>query len=216
MATHKNMLKREACCKDCNRHLYNAVKKYGIKNFAFEILEQGIFESDATLSDRELYWMDKLNSCDRNYGYNLRRDSSTTTEVHQETRDIFREMFIGKNNPNYGRRWTKEMKSRMSTDAKSRHNAGKYGEDWKSKISIASKKMWSNPEKRKQVSNSVSKAKEKYKFLQYKDGLLIRTWESVKEIVSENPNYKWQNIYSVCNGYKHTYMGFIWKKIPKR
>jgi hypothetical protein len=34
----------------------------------------------------------------------------------------------------------------------------------------------------------------------------------IRIIIKANPNFKWQNIYSVCNGYKPTYMGFIWKK----
>lgn len=40
----------------------------------------------------------------------------------------------------------------------------------------------------------------------------IKTFDSVEDIILENPSYKWQNIYSVCNGYKKSYMGYIWKK----
>ena len=45
-----------------------------------------------------------------------------------------------------------------------------------------------------------------------KDGEFINKFDSIKSIIEENPSYKWQNIYSVCNGYKKSYMGFIWKK----
>jgi len=38
-------------------------------------------------------------------------------------------------------------------------------------------------------------------------------WFSVEEIIKFNPNYKWQNIYAVCNGYKPTMYGYIWCKI---
>jgi hypothetical protein len=55
--------------------------------------------------------------------------------------------------------------------------------------------------------------KKKYKFLQYdKENNFLKEWDSVEEIISNNPNFKWQNIYSVCNDYKKSYMGFIWKK----
>lgn len=63
------------------------------------------------------------------------------------------------------------------------------------------------------MAKKVSKAKRLYDFEQYsKDGVLLKVWESVEDIISENPDYKWQNIYSVCNGYKKSYRGFIWKK----
>jgi len=44
---------------------------------------------------------------------------------------------------------------------------------------------------------------------------LLRKWGSIKEIILENPSYKWQNIYSCCNGYKKRIYGFKWRKIPK-
>lgn len=63
------------------------------------------------------------------------------------------------------------------------------------------------------MTKKVSESKRKYDFEQYsKDGELLKVWESVEQIVLANPEYKWQNIYSVCNGYRISYRGFIWKK----
>ena len=77
-------------------------------------------------------------------------------------------------------------------------------------------KWHEHPETLERMRKKVSIAVKKYRFQQYtRDGEFIREWESVKEIVAENPGYKWQNIYSVCNGYKKTYMGFVWKKVLK-
>ena len=71
----------------------------------------------------------------------------------------------------------------------------------------------SNLELRKQISESVSKAKQIYDFVQYDRNMnFIKRWKSIKEIIENYPSYKWQNIYSVCDGYKPTYMGFIWRK----
>ena len=50
-----------------SRHLYSAMRKYGIENFSYEVVE----ECDASLlNDRERYWINAYNSTDRNIGYN--------------------------------------------------------------------------------------------------------------------------------------------------
>lgn len=65
-----------------NDHLFNAMNKVGIENFEFFVLE---FCDQSCLSERELYWMDQLKSCERNRGYNLRRDSSSGMITSDET-----------------------------------------------------------------------------------------------------------------------------------
>ncbi len=70
-----------------------------------------------------------------------------------------------------------------------------------------------NPEIKQEMAKKVSKIKTIYSILQYdKQMNLINEFDSVKNVISENPTFKWQNIYAVCNGYKPTYMGYIWKK----
>ena len=48
--------------------LYLAIRKYGLDNFVFEIVEECLTEN---LTKQEQYWMDYYNSLDGNYGYNL-------------------------------------------------------------------------------------------------------------------------------------------------
>jgi len=209
--THSYLLNKDYCVGDVNRHLFNAVKKYGMENFSFEIIEK--VEGEESLTERELFWMVDLKSTDRDFGYNLRMDSSSKCYVHDETREIFRSIFLGEGNPNFGNRWSDDQKLKMSEIAKSRHQSGVYGDEWKSKISKASSEMWKDEEKKSEMSKKVAESKRKYDFEQYsKDGELLRVWESVEQIVLNNPEYKWQNIYSVCNGYKKSYKGYIWKK----
>lgn len=215
---HKNNLtKEEINRKAVNRHLFNSVKRHGIDNFLFEILECFIDFDENYSKERELYWMDFFNTCDRNFGYNLRRDSSTKMIVHEETRRIISENNMGSKNPNYGNYWSDEQRARMSQVQKARDHTSFYTPELRAKLSKASKLIMSNPETRKKLSESVRKAKEKkYCFIQYtRKGEFIKRWETVREIIESNPNYKWQNIYSVCNGYKPTYMNCIWKKFLK-
>lgn len=71
---------------------YRAIKKYGWNNFEHVLLEENIKDSD-TANEREMFYIEKYNSTDNNYGYNILRggcytgDScdSFTKEVHQYT-----------------------------------------------------------------------------------------------------------------------------------
>lgn len=210
-SSHRWMLKLNTCHQDCNRYLYNAVRKYSISNFKFEIVEI-VERCDIKLSERELCWMNKLNSLTK--GFNLRKDSSSGMEVHCSTRKLLSNINKGEKNGNYGNNWSTEQKARMSAIAKKRHASGNfYGEEYRKKLSEASRRVWADLNKRKSMGNKVKIAKRKFKFLQFtREGVYIRTWLSIDDIVESNPTYKWQNIYSVCNGYKPTYMNFVWKK----
>lgn len=214
LASHKYWLTRKEMSKThCNRYLYNAVQKHGWDAFDCYVLQEFPVVDEEVIAVSELFWMEWLNSTERNFGYNLRMDSSTKMIVHDETRVLLREVSTGERNPNYGNYWTERQKKRMSQIALKRHGSGLYGQEWRDKISRASTELWKDESKRKAMAENVSKAKEKYRFHQYsREGKLIKTWGSVKEIIEENPGYKWQNIYSVCNGYKKTYMGYKWVK----
>jgi group I intron endonuclease len=179
---HINKLNKSS--KDENQYFINSWKKYGRNNFYYEILEY-CEPNNSLLKNKELYYIKLYNTTDRNFGYNIRMDSSTGIIISEETR------------------------KKLSLAQKERY---KNPEERK-KLSIQSKKYWSNPDNRKQVSILVSKVKQKYKFHQLeKNGNYIKTYDTIKEIIQKNPSYKWQNIYAVCNGYKPSYMGYVWKK----
>lgn len=204
--------------KHCNRHLQNAFMKYGIENFRFSIIEQ--FESDITedfLGERELYWMIEFDSHNREFGYNLRLDTSTGTIVHDETRALISELNSGESNPNFGNFWSDSQKDQARVIAKSLHESGEvYGEEWRSKISKSSSLTWSDPEKLKIMAKSVSISKSKYCFEQLTmNGELVKEWDSMRSIIEENPDYHNIAIYSVCAGHKKSYRGFKWLKKSK-
>lgn len=218
LSHHKWQLSQPVRHKDCNRLLFYSVEKYGIDNFHFYALE--IFDKidEDILADCELEWMDKYNTCDRNFGYNLRRDSSTQTTFHKDTLKLKSENSKGEKNPNFGNRWNNEQKLHMSEVAKSRHLSGEYyTQEWKDKIGKKATEMWKNEEKKSNMATQVRLTKQKkFRWLQYsRNGELIKTWETVEDILKENPTYKWQNIYAAANYYKPTYMNFVWKKVPK-
>ncbi len=218
LASYKcNLKKEERPTKQINSYLFNAVKKYGLKNFQLEIIENFKDYDDRYASERELYWMDYYRSYETIYGYNLRRDSSTKMIVHDSTKLLLSNKYKGENNPNYNNKWTIEQKNKMSLQVKERHKSGLYyTENWKTKQGINSKRFWeSNPNIKKQMALNVKATKqEKYRFIQIDRYTkeVIKIWNSVEDIINENPTYKWQQIYSVCSGHKPTIYGFIWRK----
>lgn len=69
--------------KSINQYLIDSVKKHGKDLFFFTILEECSIED---CLEKELYWIKKLNTIDKNIGYNLRMDSSTKMIVHESTK----------------------------------------------------------------------------------------------------------------------------------
>lgn len=218
LAYHKrNLTNPIRNSKSTNRYLYNAVQKYGWENFETEILHTFEYVDEYKLGESELIWMIEYNTIDARYDYNLRLDTATKMIVSDDTRELNRINSIGEKNPNYGNRWSDDAKSRMSDIKKHQHSIGLYGDEWKRKISDKSKRFWhENPDVKSQMAEKVSKSKMKYEFHQMDDDCnLVKKWSSVKEIIEAHPDWKWQQIYSVCNGHKKRIYGYKWKKVLK-
>lgn len=176
-----------------NQHFINAWWKYGKENFEYfvlEIIDKNQDNIENIIKDKELFWMDYYQSYNRDKGYNLRRDSSTSMIVHNETRE--------KMSVSHRKRY-ENIEERIKTGKK----ASKF---WKE-----------NPEIKEQMRKKISDIHTKYSIYQYsKDGLtLIKIWNKVKDIILENPTYKTHNIYSVCSGAKPTMYGYRWIKVLK-
>jgi group I intron endonuclease len=70
--------------KRANRYLKSSWDKYGRDNFEYDVLEF-MEENEELVAGRELFWIEKLKSSDRMFGYNLRTDSSTKMLTHPDT-----------------------------------------------------------------------------------------------------------------------------------
>jgi len=169
--------------KDANFHLCKAWYKYGEDNFEYVVLED-VEKNNEKLNQRELFWMTKYKSTNRKFGYNLKFKTKGGT-LPEETR----------------KRMSDSMIKRV---AELNYDTSKHSHTfWKD-----------NPKKLKEMGIKLKLIKRKYRFEQYsRDMIFIKVWDSVEDIILNNKGWKWQNIYSVCNGYKPTYMNFIWRKI---
>ena len=212
---HIYALRRKS--KDENRHLINAWFKYGEDAFEYFVIEELEFDEEI-LKVRELYWIDDYKSTYRQFGYNLRKDSSTQMIVHEETKQLLSEIFQGENNPNYGNNWTYEQKEQMSKIKKEQYANGKVViniEACKKGCKIRNENWEKDPTLKDKMKKRVSESITEYKFYQYDKvtGELLKIWDSVHDILTANPNWKRHNIYAACSGEKPSIYGYKWKKI---
>jgi group I intron endonuclease len=101
--------------------LNNAIKKYGKDNFKKEILEE--CSSKKELNEREIYWINKLNSTDTNVGYNIatgghggnlgelvnKKIASTIRQLYNDPNSVY-------NSTEYKNRLSKGQEGRIVTE----------------------------------------------------------------------------------------------------
>ena len=115
----------------CEKPMYEldrAIKKYGIENFDYCILESfntyNLEEVNKWMDEKEDYYIQFYNSLHPN-GYNL-----LSNRHHPEFSEITKERIstscLGKNNGFYGRNHSEETRKRMSESAKRRGNNNSY------------------------------------------------------------------------------------------
>jgi group I intron endonuclease len=204
--------------KNENRYLINSWHKYGENNFEYFVLEYFNEIDEKFVSERELFWQLTYKATDKTLGYNLRLDSSTKMIVHEDTKKLISESNMGIGNPNYGNRWTDEMKLNSSIKIKEQFKNGRVVnvEDCMKGVKALKEKYEKYPDSKKKMAKKVSQSLTIYNIYQYtKDNIFIKSWNSVSEIIEHNPNYKRHNIYAVCSGQKPTMYGYIWVKILK-
>jgi len=190
IVSHKSRLTLKSD-KGCNAYLINAWEKHGSENFDYYIIEKFEFLDEDKIAERELYWIDFYKTCEKKFGYNLRRDSSTGMITHPET----------------SKKLSLALKKRYESD------------DERRKTGESSRKFWNeNPETKLQMRNKLKIINSKYEFHQLckKTGELIKVWNSISEIMDSNPSYKKHNIYAVCSGEKPSIYGYKWCKYLKK
>ena len=96
--------------RDHNYYIHNAIAKYGIDSFSFEILEECSIDQ---LNELECKYIVAFNSLNPN-GYNLDLGGGAGKEVSQETRQKQSASHLGEKNHNYGKPKSDSTKLKMS------------------------------------------------------------------------------------------------------
>lgn len=97
-----------------NSYLQNAWNKYGIEAFLFQIVE---ICSQDQLESREQFWIDKENTIDDKFGYNLRADASNkyfSQKHRQKISDSLKMYYSMHNHPNLGRKTSLKTRRKIS------------------------------------------------------------------------------------------------------
>lgn len=194
LSWHKYHLTKDAPSRSTNRHLWNAVHKHGWDAFKTYILQKFDAVDEDLISLAELEWIDKLKTCDRAFGFNLRRDSSTKMIPHPET-------LIA-----------------LSDAQKRRYSDPDFGDYERQLMGERSRAIWSqmSSEKKRSIGESISERMRRYDYLQCDmEGNVICVWESTRQIKDHYPDIHIPNVHSVADGHKATYLGFIWEKVPR-
>lgn len=175
--------------KNENPHLINAWHKYGRENFTYYVIEYlndtDRLTLDVKLKERELYWMNELNSLDQDKGYNLRLDSESGLIVSNETREKMKESQL--------KRYKNEEEriKQSETMIKLRKDRPELYEESKEKLAYINRKY------------RIAKCNKN-------TGEIIKIYEIIKEISDENSEYYLQAIKGCCQGTKNSYKGFRW------
>lgn len=108
------------------KRLKYAIEKYGRDNFSCEILEW--CDSDELLSEREVFWISKLNSMDENVGYNMNEGGlgGWKIDVAGENNPMYGVHRFGKDNPNFVNIRTDASKQQQSKSIAA--HGGHHGE----------------------------------------------------------------------------------------
>ena len=173
--------------KKINSNFYNAIRKYGLNNFVYCVLEDNIIREN--LNMKEIDWIEYYDSFYD--GYNMTIGGGQNTKFSHISIKKMSDSHKGIKNCNYGKHRPEETRKKISNANKSHV----VTEETRNKISESCKGH---------IAPNIRKVS-KYDL----NGNYIQTYNSIKD-AKEN-NYKCSNIIAVCRGYRKQSGGFIWK-----
>lgn len=215
-----------------NQPLQKAYNKHGEESFVFEILE----ETD-DLDNREIYFINEYGGINSYLNYNLK--NPLTNEFSDYVKVKQSKTMTGKNNPNFGNKWTDEMKQKLSNSKKGVTLEERLG---KEKADLVKEKMRQSqtgrvhPEevKEKIRQHNIGEKNPAYgmgdrqrgeknpmwgkesenrkPILQYtKDGILVKEYDFISQVHEDGFSIgNVSNCARKIKGYK-SHKGFIWK-----
>ena len=207
----------DAINKKDNNKFHNALRKYGLDNFVYCILEDNVLRNN--LNMKEIEWIEYYDSFYSGYNLTLGGGGTVSRICTEETRKKLSESRKGKTPWIFGKHHSKESREKMSEASKGANNPfyGKHRkESTKQKISTSNKGKHSfngmygkhhkeSTKKKMSISNKNKSKVNKYDL----NGNFICSYNSITEAIKQNP--KAAHISDVCRGIRKQAAGFIWK-----
>ena len=170
-----------------NTTLGKALAKYGIDNFEYKIIDEA--KTIEELNEKEIFWIEKLNSITP-YGYNLCKGGNNTLgynhkeESKEKMRLSKKGTFKGEDNPFFGKKHTLETRQKMR-DA--------WTEERKEQLRLSAKTR-------------------NYRTVKVRNVDTGEVFDSVKK-AAEKYSLKDTHISRVCKGKRKTTGGFKWEYV---
>lgn len=107
-----------------DRYIIRAIRKYGINNFIFEVIEENILLNN--IDDREKHYINKFNSNNKNIGYNLTLggEGAPGLKWSEESKKLMstikKGVYAGEKNYFYGKPLDEEARNRVIESNKRR------------------------------------------------------------------------------------------------
>lgn len=141
-----------------SRYFWNAINKYGWNNFEHEIIANNLTNDEAKTF--EITLISKLNTTNRNMGYNMTKggDGITGVKLSEEAKKKISERTRGINHPLYGKHHTEESNNKNRIAHLGENSAWfgrKHTDEEKTKIGKGNKGKIISKETRKKLSDSL-------------------------------------------------------------
>jgi len=201
-------------------YIHRAIRKYGIDNFQFEVIDESSSDRDE-LNDLEEFYIGFYDTF-KGVGYNCTSGGDNATHSEETKKKMSK--------THKGKKFSEESKKKMSTVAKNRY----FSKETRQKLSESSKRENLSPETLKKMSNSAkrenlsvetlkkmslinkgktgiqSKISKKVIQIDKKSGEEIACWFSMREIERELSIAN-SSIGRCCKGKSKTAGGYIWR-----
>jgi hypothetical protein len=213
-------LKRPYKKSDRSKYWKNKVKKY--PDYEVQILTTGLTKEDACELEQILISWYKREDCCGGTLVNLTDGGESTygrimEDWQREKMSIDRKgKSLGKDNPNYGNKWSDEKRKYMSELKKEGHKNGTLvvnKEALKKGREETQKRYEENPQLKINMRKKVSENHNLYEYLKIdrETKEVIEVFQNRLELLEKYPDYATSPLLSVCNGWKSSYKGFLWR-----
>lgn len=187
----------DAINKKSNTHFHRALRKYGLDNWVYCVLEDNVLRENLNMKEQE--WIEYYDSFHSGYNETV---GGGQTIFSTEAKEKMANSHKGKTPWNKGKHHTKETRVKISNICK------EYFKDktpWNKGIPHTKETRFKISESCKGKPCGHPRPVNKYDL----NGNYIQTYKSVKEAIKQN--YKCSNICAVCRGKRKQAGGFIWK-----